>query len=186
MADAFESRWGELRNLPNHPEMSVFADRAPRVSHRDVDDAAEKFNCPRCKYSLQGIEPVYCPECGTHVEFEPTVVFTAADQSLVWAAALVLDQHEISNLIVTGSYDPFLGAFAKAGSMPRLMVPFKFVYEAISILDERFGRRMFKPGEAPARPAPEPNWTCPSCSEENPASFELCWNCNAPRSRTGS
>lgn len=22
-----------------------------------------------------------------------------------------------------------------------------------------------------------PPWTCPSCREENPQSFEICWNC---------
>jgi hypothetical protein len=186
MTDAFAARWDEFRNLPNHPEMSVFPDRVPCAGFRTGLESAEEIKCPRCKYSLRGIEPVYCPECGTHVEFEPTTVFTAADQSLVWAAALVLDQHEISNLIVTGSYDPFLGAFAKTGSMPRLMVPLKFVYEAISILDGQFGRRVFKPGEAPPRPAPQPSWRCPACSEDNPATFELCWSCGAPRSRNTS
>jgi hypothetical protein len=25
------------------------------------------------------------------------------------------------------------------------------------------------------------DWTCPSCSEKNPANFEICWNCNTPR-----
>ena len=24
-------------------------------------------------------------------------------------------------------------------------------------------------------------WTCPSCQEENEASFEVCWSCQAPR-----
>jgi hypothetical protein len=25
-------------------------------------------------------------------------------------------------------------------------------------------------------------WSCPSCNEENPDSFEVCWNCNTARS----
>jgi hypothetical protein len=25
------------------------------------------------------------------------------------------------------------------------------------------------------------DWICPSCSEKNPANFELCWNCNSAR-----
>jgi hypothetical protein len=24
-------------------------------------------------------------------------------------------------------------------------------------------------------------WVCPSCSEKNPANFELCWKCSSPR-----
>jgi hypothetical protein len=30
-------------------------------------------------------------------------------------------------------------------------------------------------------PANTPDWACPSCSEKNPANFELCWKCQAPR-----
>jgi hypothetical protein len=26
-----------------------------------------------------------------------------------------------------------------------------------------------------------PPWACPSCREENPQSFELCWNCGQSR-----
>ncbi|MFO1483586.1 MAG: DUF2007 domain-containing protein [Verrucomicrobiaceae bacterium] len=25
------------------------------------------------------------------------------------------------------------------------------------------------------------DWVCSSCKESNPASFELCWNCQAPK-----
>lgn len=25
------------------------------------------------------------------------------------------------------------------------------------------------------------DWTCSSCKESNPASFDLCWNCQAPK-----
>jgi hypothetical protein len=27
---------------------------------------------------------------------------------------------------------------------------------------------------------PRADWKCPSCHEENPGNFELCWNCGAP------
>jgi hypothetical protein len=27
---------------------------------------------------------------------------------------------------------------------------------------------------------PRADWKCPSCREENPGNFELCWNCGAP------
>jgi hypothetical protein len=33
-----------------------------------------------------------------------------------------------------------------------------------------------KPAEATANRA---DWSCPSCHEENPGNFELCWNCGA-------
>ncbi len=25
------------------------------------------------------------------------------------------------------------------------------------------------------------NWSCPACKESNPASFDLCWNCQAEK-----
>ncbi len=34
--------------------------------------------------------------------------------------------------------------------------------------------------------ADEPQWVCPGCATENPASFELCWSCGRDRGGTGS
>ena len=183
MADPFTERWEEFRKLPNHPEMSVFPDRPARITHLEAIDSDYEFKCPKCKYSLKGITGTYCPECGTHLEYEPVTVFTAAEQSLVWAAALVMDRHEISNLIVTGSYDPFIGIFTGRGSMPHLMVPFKFFHEAANLLEESFGGRFFKRGERPAKSPEQPPWTCSACGEENPVTFEVCWKCNRERRR---
>ncbi len=181
MSDAFLARWDEFRRMPNHPEMSVFPDRQPRALTDATRDALGELTCPRCRYSLRGISGVYCPECGLHLEYEPVTVFTAADQSLVWAAALVMDRHEISNLIVTGSFDPFLGMFARASSMPRLMVPHKFYREGVEVLEREFGKRLFKRGETPPRPPASPRWECPGCGEKVPGSFDICWSCSSQR-----
>ena len=35
---------------------------------------------------------------------------------------------------------------------------------------------------APEQAAPQGgDWTCPSCGEENPGNFDLCWSCESPR-----
>lgn len=43
--------------------------------------------------------------------------------------------------------------------------------EAISIIDAHLG----------SSPVDLPEWLCPNCKESNPASFELCWNCQATK-----
>jgi len=178
MDEAIPERWGQFRDLPGHPEMSVFPDRAPTIRHQEVVNADESFSCPKCGYNLTGVSGSYCPECGIALEYEPVTVFTAADLSLVWAAALVLDRAAITNMIVTGSFDPIIGMFARKNSMPHVMVPFKFVYEAADLLQKEFGGREFKVGDQPAtRNQAGPDWKCTRCAESNPASFEVCWQC---------
>ncbi|MEZ6085793.1 MAG: hypothetical protein R3E58_18045 [Phycisphaerae bacterium] len=181
MDDSLPSRWIELRELPGHPEMSVFPDRDPKIQNRYAPDVGEDLKCPKCHYLLTGIGAEYCPVCGIELSYEPITVFSAADQSLVWAAAMVLDQNEISNLMTSGSYDPILGIFTSRQSLPHIMVPFKFYHEAVQLLDTQFGQRLFKGGEKPSKLPEGPDWACSSCEEENPVSFEVCWNCGLQR-----
>lgn len=181
MDDGINPRWSAFRDLPNHPEMSVFPDRPPRIRHQDTGGDHE-LACPKCKHNLRGPPGLHCPECGLEVEYEPITVFTAADLSLVWAAAMVLDQNQITNMIVTGSYDAIVGMFSRLASLPHLMAPFKYFHEAVQLLDARFGRREFKNGEQPPPPPPMPSWCCPACQTENPGSFEVCWQCSSQHS----
>ncbi len=44
------------------------------------------------------------------------------------------------------------------------------VEEARTLLQQHFGIE-----------AGNSEWLCPSCKESNPASFELCWNCQAAK-----
>jgi hypothetical protein len=175
------SRWTRFQNLPNPPEVSVFPDRAPRLHHRHADESF-KLRCPACDYALRGLPGDYCPECGLDLAYEPINVFTAHDLSLVWAAGLLLDREEISNLIVTGGSDILQGMGLSFSGRPRLMVPFKFFSEAVELLDREMGGRDFAAGMRPEAPPAGPPWRCEGCQERNPGSFELCWSCGRVRS----
>lgn len=43
--------------------------------------------------------------------------------------------------------------------------------EALEIIEAHFG----------APPADSPDWTCPSCNETSPGTFDVCWSCGAAR-----
>ncbi len=181
MSDQLTTRWEEFSKLPQNREISTYPDRPARVSHRDSVDSNYELECPRCKHSLTGIPDSCCPECGLLVDYEPVKVFTAYDQSLVWVAAMLMDEHQISNMVNVGSFQVFGGVFEKRKQMPCVEVPFKFFHEAVDLLERKFGKRHFKAGEQPKRPDDTPDWLCPNCREENPGSFEVCWNCGADR-----
>lgn len=164
----------------------MFPDREPRITHRSAIGSDIELSCPSCGYSLRGIGAYRCPECGEDLEFEPVAVFCAADLSLVWVAGMVLDRHAISNVIVTSGPDVLGGLFLDKSGMPRLMVPFKFFFEAVALLEQEFGGRMFKAGQKPPPPPQLPDWVCPGCGESNPSAFEICWQCSRERSPSES
>jgi len=183
---SFQSRWQQFRQMPTHPEVSIFPNRKPRLSPKDAVDAPLEGKCPSCHYSLRGIEPRYCPECGLHVEFEPVIVFSAAEHALVAAAGMLMDQHRITNMIVMPeAFDALLGMLGRSKRMPHLMVPYKFLFEAAKLLEDRFGKRTFAAGEKPPRRESGTSWTCPGCNEENPGTFEICWSCGASPPQRG-
>ncbi|MBN1514589.1 MAG: hypothetical protein JXB13_21410 [Phycisphaerae bacterium] len=177
-------RWQDFHDLPYRPEVSVFPDRAPRVSGEDRVDADAALVCPRCKYSMRGIVARYCPECGFILEYEPVTVFAAASVSLIWTARFVLNGVQISNMVVMGGCDPFTSLLGTE-SMPHVMVPMKFYHEAVEVLDGVFGGRCFPLGKEPLRPLPGQDWICPACKEANPGTFEVCWHCCQVRPTDG-
>ncbi len=178
MDEAIHPRWAEFGDFPGHPDIWIYPDREPRIRHQDMLSADLAFECPRCAYNLTGVSGEYCPECGIALAYEPVTVFTAADLSLAWAAVLVLDNARISNLLVSSSFDLGLAVLRRKSSYPRVLVPFKFFYEAADLLQREFGAREFGPAAQPIRSGPHlPPWRCSQCGEENPGTFEICWQC---------
>jgi hypothetical protein len=97
-------------------------------------------------------------------------VFSSPDPTEVGYYKSILDEAGISSFIRNENAN----SIGLAGAMffPALCVIEDGAYdEALQVLKSR----QFTKSPAVA------DWICPSCSEQNPGNFELCWNCNAPR-----
>ena len=169
-------RWSAFAESIERPDVSIYPDRAPRVSHATRVDSDIHFHCPLCAYDLRGLDSARCPECGMSIAYEPATVFVSADYALAFSAARLLDDHEVTNMISTRIATGAGALAGRLGRVARVMVPRKLFFEAAQLLDEAFGARRFDMGEKPNLPQPA-EWTCPVCDRLNPGSFGLCWYC---------
>lgn len=103
---------------------------------------------------------------------------------LIWAARLANDETGTAALVAIALFAIFLH-YRLAPRLVRLELP-AFGEEDRTPLDVEMMRvgpedsvaEATPPSpEAPAGPAVQ--WQCRSCREQNPAGFEICWNCGA-------
>ena len=74
---------------------------------------------------------------------------------------------EIKNELLVGAF----GELPYSESRPQIWIRDAIQFDAARALVAEYEAR---------RRAPEgPPKTCPSCGEENPSNFELCWSCRA-------
>jgi hypothetical protein len=104
-----------------------------------------------------------------------TPVFVDPDSTRVGFAKNILESAGIASFIQnenTRTLGPSIFGFSHTPlNDPRLcVVDEERAEEAVALLREHFG---------PAGNASE--WLCPSCKESNPASFEVCWKCQAAK-----
>src|SRR5688572_11181490 len=96
-----------------------------------------------------------------------------------YTAANLQDAHILLGLLsAVGIEARILNANAHGGLGE---IPFTHAYPEIWLVNARDAtraRQVFDEFERP--PAPAQTMACPSCGEENPAGFEICWNCAAP------
>ena len=96
-----------------------------------------------------------------------------------YTAANLQDAHILLGLLqATGVEARVLNAAAQGGLGE---IPFTHAYPEIWLVDPADlarARKLFERFERPSSGA-QPR-RCPACGEENPAAFEICWNCAAP------
>ncbi len=100
-----------------------------------------------------------------------TTVFTDQDSTRVGFARNILESAGIA-CFVRNENTQTLGVSLLGYSHAAILDPALCVVddgsveEARALLREHFGPEVEKT-----------EWTCPACKESNPASFDLCWNC---------
>lgn len=96
-----------------------------------------------------------------------------------YTAANLQDAHILLGLLRGAGVEArILNANAQGGLGE---IPFSQAYPEIWLEDERDLSRARQVFENFERPLPGgPPKPCPACGEENPAGFEICWNCASP------
>ncbi|MFW5681793.1 MAG: DUF7577 domain-containing protein [Phycisphaeraceae bacterium] len=145
------------------------------------------LRCLDCGYALAHITAWQCPECGREVELEEHIP-DGAFPPLIADGEEVRSSGELRQLMeayripivelrspmhfVLGPLPPML---TRHDIGPPVAVPRELYFEAVDLI-----RRWRLDEELP--PPPEPltltgPWRCEACGEENPETFEICWNC---------
>jgi hypothetical protein len=99
----------------------------------------------------------------------------------IYTAANLPDAHILLGLLnAAGIEARVLNANAQGGVGE---IPFTSTYPELWLVharDATNARKVIETFDRPPSPA-EPK-RCPHCGEDNPAGFEICWNCQAPTS----
>ncbi len=179
-----------LRGLPEHrcPECGLRFDiddlvtsttplRPPEITPatRPVPDLG--IDCGRCEQPLHGIDGNTCPVCGEPFDLADSIpprLWADVSRGLD-ALQCELTFHRLRDAGIPCLYrrpntalDTALGAATSSFRTAALQVRRDYYLDALQALTT-FGR----PGESP--------WTCPTCREEVPGNFDVCWNCQSAR-----
>jgi hypothetical protein len=150
------------------------------------------LRCRRCGYPLALVTQWKCPECGESFDLEDYIP-PGAMPMLIAGGEQVRGEPEIRQLLdryaipVVELTDPVQGVFGgimlprfgRALPSPHIGVPRDRYFEAVDLIRRhRLGEPM---PPVPAARVAGPEWPCPECGEENPGSFEICWQCGGLR-----
>lgn len=99
-------------------------------------------------------------------------LYTSIDSSRIGFYKSVLDEAGIPCFIQNETTSQLVNMLAMV-FQPTLCI----------INDEQYEQALalLRPLHDQAPPLSEEEWTCPACKESNPATFDLCWKCQAAR-----
>ncbi len=141
------------------------------------------IDCEYCGAPLADAAQPYCPACAAPFNLEnyrPQKPWFLLDAELceplpMPAIQARLAQEYVPHVVIDEKTirDIYVG---QDMTRTRLRIPSEFYFD-VRWLIQRV-REEIRDVQA-AEPGAE--WTCPHCGEENPAHFEVCWNCQAAR-----
>ena len=151
--------------------------RDPRFSGDELPSPDFGLTCDACGRSLVGAARLTCPHCGQpfdpHALRPPKKWFTVEpgmhEPLPLPTVELVLRTEQVP--YVVHQTHTALGI-----SGWRLLVPSEFYFEFLWLT--RQAREQLGARQTDDR---EDEWQCRHCDEQNPAGFDVCWNCQAAR-----
>ncbi len=137
--------------------------------------------CLQCGYGLAGLPSHRCPECGKTFTMDghipkgdfPVVIFNGKEVRSLPEIMDLLRRYQIPFMEVLGPADSMYGMLGATHRRSRIGVMRSRYWEVIDL----FRRRALDEPLPVVEEFDRPDWTCPGCEEENPGSFEVCWNC---------
>lgn len=185
-----------LRGLPSHrcPECGHYVDieqivrpwhrlRPPRFTGAELPVPDFGLGCTDCGRAVAGLASHVCPGCGREFDLQrygPAKAWFVLDHRLTGELAIPgvqsilgaehVPHFPVGELTVAEIYG------GRSMTVTALHVPAEFFFEVLWLL-QRIRSEVRASRGAGARPP----WSCPSCGEENPGNFELCWSCEATR-----
>ena len=144
------------------------------------------LRCPACEYPLAALSEPVCPECGTAFSLEALVPEGATPALIVSGTYLpyaaealdLLDRYGIPWVRLADPMEVLNHPGINTNLNTRVGVGPGDYFTAIDLL-RRAALNEPLP-EPPAEPADTGPWDCGNCGEENPPTFEICWNCGDP------
>lgn len=146
------------------------------------------LTCRECGYPLAYLPGHRCPECGwsfTLDDLVPPGDFPPlyADGAEVRGTAEVLQllrEYQVPFISHLPPTEAVFGLVRTSRVGDPIGVPRERYLEVVDLLRRRRLGEQMPP--APVMTSRGAAWVCPGCGEENPANFQLCWNCERPLS----
>jgi hypothetical protein len=180
-----------LRGLPSHrcPECGLEFDipsilqpwhrlRDPRFTGDELPVPDFGLACGECGQPLAGATLHKCPHCDTPfdlLDLRPEGDWFRLDT--VFGGPI---SSQFIGPILAGEYIPYnVQREPSHGMLPldeQLMVPSEFYFDVLWLIEHELA-------QMPRLETRDPriSWRCAHCREENPDTFDVCWNCSRPR-----
>ena len=138
------------------------------------------LTCSQCAGSLTGAAQHVCPTCG--LDFDPLLLAPPWKWFQIdHHNSAGLPQHIVVDLL-TDAHVPYVlsherGIADVLGGMAaqRLRAASEFYFDFLFLITQEAKRLAQRRSAAQSH-----TWKCTHCGEENPGSFDVCWNCQKP------